>query len=52
MLARPEGRGRAGYKMDRGMRGEEKWKGKHRERVRLIETREIQYLLNEKDEFQ
>jgi len=33
------------------MRREEKWKGKQRERVRLIETREIQYLLNEKDEF-
>lgn len=39
-------------KMDAGMRGVEKRKGKQRERVRLIETREIQYLLNEKDEFQ
>lgn len=38
--------------MDAGMQGEEKRKGKHRERVRLIETWEIQYLLNEKDEFQ
>lgn len=38
--------------MDAGMRGAEKRKGKQRERVRLIETRKIQHLLNEKDEFQ
>ena len=38
--------------MDAGMRGEENQKGKQRERERLIETWEIQYLLNEKDEFQ
>lgn len=45
-------RGEGRNKMDAGMRGVEKRKGKQRERVRLIETREIQYLLNEKDEFQ
>lgn len=38
--------------MDGGMRAKEEWKGKRGEGVRLIETREIQYLLNEKDEFQ
>lgn len=52
MVAGPGGKGEGRNKMDAGMRGVEKRKGKQRERVRLIETREIQYLLNEKDEFQ
>lgn len=40
MVAGPEGKGgRAGHKMDGGMQAEEKWKGKQKERVRLIETR-------------
>lgn len=39
--------------MDAGMREKEKAEGQtERERVRLIATREIQYFLNEKDEFQ